>query len=238
MGKPILVHRLQSLMHDVTLPDWAIERGRGLNAFDTIDPARTALVVIDMQSVFVAEDEVFGNPHARVVIEPVNRLVAAMRSAGALIIWTRQTVSADPPLAMPAWQYDLSIPHVRRAVDAMRPGSPSHALHPAMAVATGDPIIDKYRYGAFMCPAGGLQDVLAAHDMEMLVLVGTLTNVCVESTARDGNMLGYKIVVVADATAAVTDIEHYAALLNLRLNFADVKRLAEIETILKVTKAE
>ncbi|WP_246543359.1 cysteine hydrolase family protein [Novosphingobium profundi] len=65
------------------------------------------------------------------------------------------------------------------------------------------------------------------------VLVGTLTNVCVESTAREAtareaNMRGYKVIVVADACSAVTDAEQDAALLNLRLNFADVKRTAEV----------
>ena len=62
----------------------------------------------------------------------------------------------------------------------------------------------------------------------MLILTGTLTNVCVESTAREANMAGYKVIVVADATAAVTDAEHNAALLNLRLNFADVRRTRQV----------
>jgi nicotinamidase-related amidase len=64
--------------------------------------------------------------------------------------------------------------------------------------------------------------------VEMLVVTGTLTNVCVESTAREANMAGYKVIVVADATAAATDAEHNAALLNLRLNFADVRRTGEV----------
>lgn len=215
-------------MHRTWLPEWATERGRAFNSFDAVAPGRTALLVIDMQRVFVAEDEVFGNAYARAIIEPVNRLVAAMRSAGAMIIWTRQTVSDEPPRAMPAWQYDLSDPHVRRAVEVMRAGTASHALHPAMAPAESDVMIDKYRYGAFMCPAGRLRTALEAAGIEMLVLAGTLTNVCVESTARDANMLGYKVIVVADATAAVTDAEHNAALLNLRLNFADVKDTADV----------
>jgi nicotinamidase-related amidase len=204
------------------VPDWAVERGRHLNCFTELDPARTALVVVDMQNVFVAAGEVFGNPKARQIIEPVNRLAAAMRAAGGTVIWTRQTVSHAPPLAMPAWQYDLSIPHVRRAVEAMLAGSPSHALHPAMDVVPGDVIVDKYRYSAFLCPADALRSQLWARGVQQLVIAGTLTNVCCESTARDGNMLGYKVIVVADAMAAVTEIEHRAALLNLRLNFADV----------------
>ncbi|MCE7798021.1 cysteine hydrolase [Sphingobium sufflavum] len=215
-------------MHNVMLPRWAIERGSGANSFGAIDPATTALVVIDMQSAFVAEGEVFGNGHARDIVEPINRLAAAMRDAGATVIWTRQTVSDTPPLAMPPWQYDLSIPLVRRAVETMRPGTSTHGLYPAMAVDPGDLLIDKYRYGAFVCPAGELRAALEARGVEMLVMAGTLTNVCVESTARDGNMLGYKVIVLSDATATVTDEEQAAALLNLRLHFADVRDVAEV----------
>ena len=65
---------------------------------------------------------------------------------------------------------------------------------------------------------------LKARGIDTLIITGTLTNCCCETTAREANMAGYKVIVVADATAAVTDAEHNAALLNLRLNFADVKR--------------
>jgi nicotinamidase-related amidase len=219
-------------MHRIELADWAIERGRGYNAFDTIDPARTALVVVDMQAVFVAEDEVFGNENARAIVTPVNRLAHAMRNAGATVIWTRQTVSDAPHLAMPEWQYDMSDPHVARAVETMRAGSPSHDLFPLMTCGRDDFVLDKFRYGAFSCPAGALAKVLELRGIEMLVLVGTLTNVCIESTGREGNMRGYKVIVVSDACAAVTDEEHNAALLNLRLNFADVKTTEEICALL------
>ena len=101
-----------------------------------------------------------------------------------------------------------------------------------MAKGHDDRVLDKFRYGAFSCPAGALAKVLELQGIEMLVLVGTLTNVCVESTAREGNMRGYKVIVVADACAAVTDAEHNAALLNLRLNFADVKTTDEVLALL------
>tara|TARA_R110002167_G_scaffold86209_4_gene233347 strand:- start:813 stop:1472 length:660 start_codon:yes stop_codon:yes gene_type:complete len=219
-------------MHRIDLPDWAVERGKGYNTFDRIDPARTAFVVVDMQSVFVAEDEVFGNEHARDVMAPINLLAKAMRDAGARVIWTRQTVGDAPYVAMPEWQYDMSDPFVLRAVKALQAGADSQGIHPAMAKGHDDLVLDKFRYGAFSCPAGALAKVLELHGIEMLVLVGTLTNVCVESTAREGNMRGYKVIVVADACAAVTDAEHNAALLNLRLNFADVKTTDEVLALL------
>ena len=80
---------------------------------------------------------------------------------------------------------------------------------------------------------GALARALARRGIEMVVLAGTLTNVCVDSTAREANMRGYKVLIAADACSAVTDTEQDAALLNLRLNFADVKSCAQV---LEMTK--
>lgn len=211
------------MTHPFELPNWAIERGAPFNTFDTLDEGRTALVVIDMQSAFVGEGEVFGKASSRASVPAINALCSAFRAAGAPVIWTRQSVSDEPVLAMPAWQYDRSDPHVARAIAALRPGTASHALYPPIDVRPGDIVIDKYRYGAFSCPAGALSAQLEREGVGMIVLVGTLTNVCVESTAREANMRGYKVLVVADACSAVSDAEHAASLLNLRLNFADVR---------------
>jgi nicotinamidase-related amidase len=219
-------------MHKSVIPDWAVERGRNMNDFPAIDPARTALVVIDMQNVFMEAGEVFGNANAIDIVHTVNQAVRILRGAGGAIIWTRQTVSHDPPLAMPSWQYDLSIPYVREAVETMVAGTRSHAIHAAMEVHDGDIVVNKYRYSAFMCPAEGLKRVLAGLDIDTLVIAGTLTNVCCESTARDGNMMGYKIVFLSDATATRTDEEQNAALLNIRLSFGDVRQTAELPAMI------
>lgn len=215
-------------MHRTRLPGWARTRGAALNDFPSLTPGRTALLCIDMQNVFLAEDQVFGNPHARAIAPRVNALAEAMRLAGGPVIWTRQTHTYEPPLAPADWQYDIARPGVADAVAALQAGATGHALYPGVTVSPADVVIDKYRYGAFSCPAGALPQVLERLAVEMLIVAGTLTNVCVESTAREANMAGYKVIVVADATAAVTDAEQNAALLNLRLNFADVRRTREV----------
>jgi nicotinamidase-related amidase len=209
-------------MHKVVLPEWAIDRGKWLNSFGAIVPASTALLVIDMQAAFVTPGEVFGNPNALEIIPRVNQLVHAMREAGGTVIWTRQTVSNEAPLAMAPWQYDAGDARVRRALDALAPGAAPHDVHADLDQMPGDTVIDKYRYSAFACPAKGLEQVLQNSGIEMLVIAGTLTNVCCESTARDAYMRGYKVIVLSDATAAVSDEEHNAALLSLRLHFSDV----------------
>jgi nicotinamidase-related amidase len=218
--------------HKVHLPEWAIERGRQLNDFHDVDPARTAFVAIDMQNVFLAPGEVFGNPNALAIAGTVNRLAAAFRAAGSTIVWTRQTVDHRPPRAMPDWQYDLSIPEVRAAVATMEAGTHSHALHADMAVGPADIVIDKYRYGAFSCPGGALEAVLEVRDIDTIVIAGTLTNCCCDSTAREANMRGYRVFFLSDATATRTDEEHNAALLTIRLMFGDVRTTEEMLALL------
>ncbi|HEY1448797.1 MAG TPA: cysteine hydrolase [Caulobacteraceae bacterium] len=219
-------------MHQVDLPDWAVERGRSLNDFPALSPGRAVLLNIDMQNVFVAEGQVFASAHARDIVPTINRLAAAMRAKGAPVIWTRTTHTTEGPCASPHWQYDPSEPSVAEGVAALQIGAPGHALYPGMDVALSDIVIDKYRYGAFACPAGRLARVLEDLSAEMVIITGTSTNCCCETTAREANMAGYKVIVVSDATAALTDAEHNAALLNLRVNFADVRAAAEILAML------
>jgi nicotinamidase-related amidase len=216
------------LAHRIRLPRWARERGAALNDFPMLERGRTALLNIDMQGAFLAADQPYGNAHARDVVANVNALGAAMRAAGGPVIWTRQTYTAEPPLAPPEWQYDPARPGVASGMTALAAGSSGHGLYDGMDVRDGDVVLDKYRYGAFSCPLGALPDELERLGVAMLIVTGTLTNCCVESTAREANMAGYKVIVAADATAAVTDAEHNAALLNLRISFADVRRTAEL----------
>jgi len=210
-------------MNQIELPAWAIERGRRLNSFDRIDPARTALIAIDLQIAFTLAGEVFGNANARDIIPNVNRLANAMRAAGGHVLWTRQTVTRELPYAYPEWQYDATDPFVARAIADLTDGAASHQLHEALEVHPDDIVLNKYRYSAFIRDSSDIESRLAALNVDMLIITGTLTNVCCESSARDAYMLGYKVLFASDATAAVSDAEHNAALTNLRLNFADVK---------------
>ena len=224
-------------MHVTRLPRWAVERGQVLNSFPELEWGRTALVNIDMQSVFLDEHQIYGNRHSRDIVGAVNALSAAMRAIGAPVIWTRQNHTYDGSCAPPPWQYDPAKPDVAEGIAALQAGAPGHGLYPAMQVAESDIIIDKYRYGALSCPAGALGRTLAALGTEMILITGTLTNCCCETTAREANLAGYKVIVVSDATATLTDAEHNAALLNLRLNFADVRRTKDVQSMIKACVA-
>ncbi|TBV72419.1 cysteine hydrolase [Pseudoxanthomonas winnipegensis] len=220
-------------MHRIELPDWAVARGRPIQALDRLDPARTALVVIDMQQAFIAAGQVFANPHALDIIGNVNRLANACRAAGVGVWWTRQTVDDDDPhRADPHWRRLAGDAAVDAAKAALRAGSAGHALHPDIALDRADAVIDKFRYSAFLPGFCDLHARLQARGVDTLIIAGTLTNCCCESSARDAFMLGYRVLFAADATAAVTDAEHNAALLNLAVLFADVRGTEEIIALL------
>ncbi|MDB5395851.1 MAG: rutB 2, partial [Rhodospirillales bacterium] len=137
-------------MHQIDLPDWAVERGRRMNCFDHINPARTALIAVDMQNAFTLAGQIFENPHACDIIPSVNRLAAAMRAAGGQVVWTRQTVTRNAPYAYPEWHYDADNPFVRRAIDALTDGAEGHRLHGAVEIGDADIVLNKYRYSAFI----------------------------------------------------------------------------------------
>jgi nicotinamidase-related amidase len=218
-------------VHRTVIPAWATERGRRFNHFPAIDPARTALLVIDLQNVFMEPGQPMANPHARDIVPSVNRLATAMRAAGGRVVWTRHAVTDRGPGALAAWQLaagEMESP----AMQALTAGAFGHALHVSLDVAPDDLVIDKYRYSAFNRKSSDLDVILRAAGVDTVIVVGTMTNVCCETTARDASMLDYKVLVVSDAMAAPTDEEHNAALLNLSAFFAHVADMEEMLRIL------
>ena len=95
-------------------------------------------------------------------------------------------------------------------------------------VQPGDLVIDKVRYSAFLPISSTLDADLKARGIDTVIITGTVTNVCCESSARDAHMLNYKVFFVSDANAAGTDAEHNATLAVMGLLFADVRRTEEL----------
>jgi ureidoacrylate peracid hydrolase len=198
---------------------------------DGIDPARTALIVIDMQVGFIEEGYPAAGPHAIDIIPNVNRLIAAFRAAGTHIVFTRHTMIDEKPYAPPEWQQEDTF--FKAMLDGLRPGASGHPLHAGIDVAPEDRIIDKYRYSAFLPISSPLDADLRARGIDTVVIAGTVTNVCCESSARDAHMLNYEVVFVADANAAFDDAAHNTTLAAMARFFAVVKTTdAVIENII------
>jgi ureidoacrylate peracid hydrolase len=188
---------------------------------------RTALVVVDMQNAFM--DPEVG--HAVCAMAPrivpvVNRLAAATRAAGGVVVWV-QTAHEEGDWAV---LNGMLSPAARaKRVAALTRGSRGHALWPTLEPRPEDEFVEKRRFSAFIQGSGELEQRLRAHGVDTVLVTGTVTSVCCESTARDAMMLDFRTVMVSDANAAGSDAEHAAALCGFYAFFGDVLTVAECE---------
>jgi ureidoacrylate peracid hydrolase len=224
-------------MHNVAIPPHSIERAlqrRGrLHPFASLDPVRTALVVVDLQNGFMAPGQPAETPYAREIVPAVNRLAAATRAAGGTVVWVQNTITPEAVQSWSVWFGDFGGgewgPRMRQA---FTPGDFGHALYPSLEVQPGDLTVRKTRFSAFIQGASDLDAILRGRGIDTLIIVGTATNVCCESTARDAMMLNYKVFFVSDANACRTDEEHNATLGILMVMFADIRSTDEMVGLL------
>ena len=220
-------------MHKIELNPEALERivtRRGsLHPFASVDPRRTAHVVVDLQNGFMAPGAVCEIPAAREIVPNVNRISAALRQAGGLVVYIQNTFD---DVAVDTWRnyFDYFCTPERRAtsIAAFTPGHEQHELWPGLDVQPGDLKVRKRRFGAFVGGASDLDAILRARGIDTVIVTGTATNVCCESTARDAMMLDYKVFFIADGTATHTDAEHNATLTAMANIFADVRMADEM----------
>ena len=201
----------------------AKQRRGGLRVFDSLNPARTAHVVVDLQNGFMAPGEVAEIGTAREIVPNVNRISAALRPAGGLVVYIQNTFDA---VAVATWstffEHFCSPERRRRMIETFSPGTFGHALWPGLDVLPEDLKVPKRRFGAFAPGASDLHAVLQARDIDTLIVTGTATQVCCESTARDAMMLNYKVFFIADGNATFNDDEHNATLSAMAHTFCDV----------------
>jgi ureidoacrylate peracid hydrolase len=213
-------------MHPVGIRQEIIDRvmarrGR-LHWFERLEPAKTALVTLDMQGAFCAPGAPAEVPGARGIVPNINRLTAGLRRLECPVIWvlhanTHRGGKSD-------WQ--LFFDHVvaaevrTRTIESLAPGR--QQVWPDLDTAQDDLVVVKNRYSALVPGSSTLERVLRNLGVDSLLIAGTKTNVCCESTARDAMMLDFKVVLVSDCCAALSDEEHRATLETHIQQFGDV----------------
>ena len=206
-----------------------IARKRGaLHPYTRLDPAKTALVVVDMQNYFMADGEPACAPAAREIVPNVNRLAAAMRDVGGLVVWIQTEAKPETPVDW-ANHYECVTPEAKakRQRNLGKDGS-GFPLWPALEAKPTDTRVIKTRYSAFIGNSSNLEQVLRARSIDTIVITGVATNVCCESTARDGMMLGFRTLMVSDGNAAFTQENHEHCLRNFLIQFGDVQTTDEV----------
>jgi ureidoacrylate peracid hydrolase len=222
-------------MHKIAIPQPAIDRvlkrRAQLHVFNDLEPKRTAHIVVDLQNGFMAPGQPAEIPTARDIVPNVNRISAALRKAGGTMVYIQNTIDATAKEAWSNWFTFMSGERRAGAMDeAFAPGSYGHSLWPELEVLPGDLKIRKNRFGAFVPGSSNLHAELQARNIDTVIITGTATNVCCESTARDAMMMNYKTIFVADGTATYNDDEHNATLGIMLAMFADVMTTDEVVT--------
>ena len=210
-------------LNGATIPDAIVERvvgRRGVeHVFADLDPRRAALVVIDMQHAFMDDAVGFAVvPTARDIVPAVNRLAAALRQAGGGVFWVKFTNDDDWSVC-----FELITPEIRgKRIATLSEGTLGHELWRDLDIQPEDEIVKKYRYSAFMPGASELPERLRARGFDTVLIAGTMTNACCDSSARDANMMNFRTIMVSDANAANTKEEHDASLTAFYCVFGDV----------------
>lgn len=230
-------------MHAFEMPQSVIDRvvaRRGTaHPFAGLDPKKTALIVVDLQNGFMKE----GVAHALCEMAPkivpnVNRLAAAVRETGGTVVWIKNTFTDE---TLSSWSHlheFLSLPaRTAKRIAAMSEGTEGHELWAELVTAPEDLTVKKLRFSAFIQGSSDLEAQLRARGIDTVLITGTVTNVCCESTARDAMMLNFKTLMVSDANAAANDTEHANSLIAFYLTFGDVMTTDEVIGCLKANAA-
>ena len=204
-------------MHKIEIAQQAIDismrRRSQVQPFAEIEPKKTALLVVDMQTGFVAPGAVAEIPMAREIVPNINRLATALRQAGGTIVWI---ISTYGPGAERDWTTFFNFIITGEASErfrlAFQDGKPEHELWRGLDRRPDDLVVSKNRLTPFADPAQALERLLRKRGVDMALVVGTVTNVCCECTARDAAMRNFKTIMISDANASRNDAEHNATL--------------------------
>ena len=194
---------------------------------ELIEPAHTALVVVDMQRDFCLPGGAFDQQGMDISMYPdmiprLARLLRAAREVGTTVIFIQMTVLAGRRSESPA-QIRFNMRMHLQDRGPLKPlwytidGSQGQEIIPELAPAEGDLAVRKYRSSAFW--GTNLDMLLRSNGLKTLVMTGCTTEGCVESTARDALFNDYYVVMAEDCVASDDREQHEASLLLMRHRF-------------------
>jgi ureidoacrylate peracid hydrolase len=157
--------------------------------FDHLDPARTAHIIVDLQSRFMEPGAAVEIPQAREIVPNINRIGAAVRAAGDLNVFIRHLIDEAAITQWSTWFTNFATPDRRKAMnETFCRGCHDFDLWPELEVQVKDSIVDKTRFGAFVPGSYDLHDILQAREINTLIITGTAP-MCAANRPRDADEL-------------------------------------------------
>jgi len=160
-----------------------------------IDPARTAMIVVDMQNDFVAKGAPMETPAARAMVPMLRTSLDSCRQNGVRVIYTAHVHRPDGSDLGNFKELDSRIAGHKALVD----GTEGVDIYPELAPMAGEHVIKKHRYSAFFNT--DLDTILDEWGIDTVIICGTTTENCCLSTARDALFRNYRVAFLSDATA-------------------------------------
>jgi nicotinamidase-related amidase len=181
-----------------------------------------ALMIVDMQNFFLDPASPTFACGGVAILAGVKSLLDAFRREKRPVIYTQHVHHPDDlDIGIMGWWWQ------GKCVE----GSLESQIHPMLTPLQGEKVVTKHRYSAFYNT--DLETILRCLKVEDLVICGTMTNMCCESTARDAYYRDYRVFFPADGTGTINEEMHLASLLNLAFGFAYVTTCGEIITQLQ-----
>ncbi|MGN6461910.1 MAG: isochorismatase family protein [Pseudolabrys sp.] len=174
---------------------------------------------------------------ARDPVPQTNQSAAARRAAGGKVCWIQTDFQYQAESWSNWFSKRLRSDASAAMISALSPGHHGFEMFGEMDVQPSDWRCIKTRFSPFARDASMLEQQLSAHAIDTVIVTGTVSNTCCESTARDAMMLNYRVIFVSDSNATRTDAEHNATLGNMLQTFADVARSTDIIALLKSKSA-
>lgn len=199
--------------------------------------SHTALVVIDVQNDFCAsggmmDGEGLDLTTVQEMADRLPSLIDSARQAGALVVFVRNVYSSEGNLYLSdAWLEQASRrrgeSYTKRQVCAA--DSWEGDFYGDVRPIPADPIVTKHRFSAFHNT--DLDTILRTNGIRTIVMTGVASNVCVETTAREGFVRDYYVVLLEDGTAAYVEEDHDAALRVIDRYFGQVASIADVKDV-------
>ena len=219
-------------MHPVSvrkeIADRVLARRGRYHLFDRLDPSRTALIVIDMQGTFCAPGSPAEVPASRDIVAPINALTSELRRLNVPVMWVLHANSKIGGKSDWELFFNTIVADDVKEKTLQSLAAEKQEVWSELTTSRTDHTVLKNRYSALIQGSSQLERMLRGMGIDTILVAGTKTNVCCESTARDAMMLDFKVVLVEDCCAALSDDEHRSALENVIQQFGDVMTASEV----------